>query len=390
MAYDARIILGGQGPDVMGAIASGDEAAARTNALRQSQALSELYKTKGGDIMAGDQNALRALAGIDPNAAMSVQGAQLGMDATRQNMSIQNEEMQMKREAIKQAAAQHAATLSAEQRAAEAANIERGIKAASTATTPEQWDAIATQFGANDLVGQFEMRDALLAQYADIADVLKGGGSDVPAGVQTLEWRAQQAGLVPGTPEYQKFMLEGDAPKQSGMVVYGPDGNPILTTGGAQPKPFTEAQGKDVGFATRAEGANAELETGATALTNLGETAANAIPFGLGKFAQSDKYKLATGAGQEFLTAFLRKDSGAAITPDETAMYGEMFLPRPGDGDAVIAQKAERRKRAIAAIKAGMSPDQIAAQERALGATGGAATPAPEMTDEDLLRKYGG
>ena len=34
-------------------------------------------------------------------------------------------------------------------------------------------------------------------------------GSNVPAGVQELQWRAEQAGLVPGTPEYQSFIING-------------------------------------------------------------------------------------------------------------------------------------------------------------------------------------
>ena len=36
-----------------------------------------------------------------------------------------------------------------------------------------------------------------------------GGGSEDPAEIRTLKYRAEAAGLTPGTPEYQKFMLTG-------------------------------------------------------------------------------------------------------------------------------------------------------------------------------------
>ncbi|WP_304190201.1 hypothetical protein, partial [Lentibacter algarum] len=36
-----------------------------------------------------------------------------------------------------------------------------------------------------------------------------GGGSEDPAEIRTLKYRAEAAGLTPGTPEFQKFMLTG-------------------------------------------------------------------------------------------------------------------------------------------------------------------------------------
>jgi hypothetical protein len=38
-----------------------------------------------------------------------------------------------------------------------------------------------------------------------------GGGGDLPAEVQELQFRAKEANLVPGTPEYQNFMRTGGA-----------------------------------------------------------------------------------------------------------------------------------------------------------------------------------
>lgn len=146
-------------------------------------------------------------------------------------------------------------------------------------------------------------------------------------------------------------------------------------------RPFTEGQSKDVVFSTRARGALETLDPIAGALSNRAERAAENVPFGFGREWQSDQYQVAKNAGDEFLQAILRKDTGAAITPQEQALYGTTYLPQPGDSEAVLAQKQQARQRAVAAIEAGMSPSQMIAQERGLAASSAAsdavAPPAP-------------
>jgi hypothetical protein len=159
-------------------------------------------------------------------------------------------------------------------------------------------------------------------------------------------------------------------------VIYGPDGTPIVTRGPAgSTRPFTEAQSKDVVFATRAQGALDVLDPVANKLTERLDIAAGYVPFGLGKGLQDADYQVARQAADEFLQAILRKDTGAAITEQEQVLYGVTYLPQPGDGPDVLQAKAGARKRAIAAIEAGMSASQIIAQERALG-SGDAPPPA--------------
>jgi hypothetical protein len=126
-------------------------------------------------------------------------------------------------------------------------------------------------------------------------------------------------------------------------------------------KPLNEVQSKNVIFATRAEGALPGLEAAAGALTNRVDQAAGAVPLGLGRDYQNPQYQVAEQAGREFLTAILRKDSGAAITRDEEAIYGDTYLPRPGDSPEVLDQKAQTRKRAIEALRRGMTPAEILA-----------------------------
>jgi hypothetical protein len=151
----------------------------------------------------------------------------------------------------------------------------------------------------------------------------------------------------------------------------------VQGAGAAAAKPFTEGQSKDVVFVTRAKGALQVLEPVANTLTSLPSQVSSMDPTGIiRRRVQSPEFQVAQNAGNEFLQAILRKDTGAAITSDEQALYGETYLPRPGDGPEVLAAKQAARQRAVAAIEAGMSPAQMIAQEKALSGSQPATPPA--------------
>jgi hypothetical protein len=211
--------------------------------------------------------------------------------------------------------------------------------------------------------------------------------------IADLKARAAAAGIQEGTPEYQQFMLN-NGKTETGMVIEsdGQGGFRMVQGAGAAAagaKPFTEGQSKDIVYATRAEGALASLDPIANALTSRGEVAADWLPMGLGGGMQTDEYQVAKTAGDEFLQAILRKDTGAAITTQEQALYGATYLPRPGDSPARLQYKQEARKRAVEALKGGMSPAQIIAQEKALEKAGGAVSPPsqPIVTDDGYTIK---
>lgn len=205
--------------------------------------------------------------------------------------------------------------------------------------------------------------------------------------IADLKARAMAAGLKEGTPEYQQFMLNNGKTPEGMVIESDGQGGFRMVQGagaaGAAAKPFTEAQGKDVVFATRAKGALETLDPIAGALASRGEVAADWLPMGLGGGLQSDEYQVAKTAGDEFLQAILRKDTGAAITPAEQALYGETYLPRPGDSEARLQYKAEARQRAVAALEAGMSPAQIVAQEKALAKGSGSVVQPESATNAD-------
>lgn len=181
----------------------------------------------------------------------------------------------------------------------------------------------------------------------------------------------------------------------SGMSVeIGPDGQARVLQGpgvSASARPLNEGQSKNVIYATRAEGALAELEPNADAMTGLKDSMAEKGPLGLGRYLQSEDFQMANQAGLEFLAAILRKDTGAAVTPSETQIYGDVYLPRPGDTPGVLAQKKASRARAVEALRRGMTPAEILALEKPMegaGApppseppnSGATAAPAPATT----------
>ncbi|MCA1366659.1 hypothetical protein I6F15_04465 [Bradyrhizobium sp. BRP14] len=141
---------------------------------------------------------------------------------------------------------------------------------------------------------------------------------------------------------------------KTGQVIFSQGGK------GGMAKPLTEQQSKDLVFATRAKGALKNLDPIDEELTSFTGHLAELDPTGIARSkGQSPDFQKALQAGLEFLQAILRKDTGAAITPQEEKEYGLVYLPRPGDGPDVIAQKRASRRRAIIALEAGMSPEQI-------------------------------
>lgn len=222
-----------------------------------------------------------------------------------------------------------------------------------------------------------EMDGRLVAVYPDMTvRELYGSApaADPQSAIAKLE-ADRRAGLI--TEDQYQTGLQAIAP--AGMVLETtPSGGVRLVqgSGAAASTRFTEGEGKDVVYATRARGALEVLEPVAETLTSLPSKIAGYDPTGILRGAvQSPDYQVARNAGDEFLQAILRKDTGAAITADEQALYGATYLPQPGDGPEVLAAKREARLRAVAAITAGMSPAQMIAQEKALGATGTATSP---------------
>lgn len=367
---------------------AGKEARRVADAAEQVNAMNAFLGQNGQAIFAGDQNALGQLAGMGPQGLqmalgmkgdLAAQERQAKMDAmamedrayNRDRAKIEDGRADQKWE---MELAEHKKGLTAEQAAAEAAQLENAAKMALTAQSPEQWDQLAQENGAPELVGQFENREAVAARFMSMAEVLKAQTpEEVKPNTEVAKLKADyDAGLI------DKATYEAElarrAPRGTSLSVDPATGAVTFQEGvgvsGAPSKPLTEAQSKDNVFATRAAGALEKLETVVDSLADRAGVIGEALDgwtLGLSReMLQSPEFQVAKNAGDEFLQAILRKDTGAAITAPEQELYGKTYLPQPGDGPEKLAAKKEARARALAAIQSGMSEQQLAAVTQAL------------------------
>jgi hypothetical protein len=160
--------------------------------------------------------------------------------------------------------------------------------------------------------------------------------------------------------------------------VMGQGGQPLMGGG----KPLTEAQGNSVAFGARAVEANriaTDLENQGVRNTGAIRTAVGGIagmtPFVGEQLEQgvrstfnvlpsvaggpSAEQQQTEQARRNFVSAVLRKESGAAIGVDEYKNEERKYFPQAGDTDVVIKQKQKARELAIEALKAQAGPSGV-------------------------------
>lgn len=166
------------------------------------------------------------------------------------------------------------------------------------------------------------------------------------------------------------------------------------TYGKAEEKP-NDAQTQAAGFGKRALASSAIVEglmqegydpSSASKLKNK-------VPV-LGNFMASSDDQSFDQAKRDFISAVLRKESGAAISDTEYANEDKKYFPQPGDNPQVMAQKAEARQRAIATLQAqaGKSWEKVGdvATGKRTGASGnwGEAVAAPQSKVDSKVADY--
>jgi hypothetical protein len=95
----------------------------------------------------------------------------------------------------------------------------------------------------------------------------------------------------------------------------------------------------------------------------------NLLPGALG--GPSAEQQQVDAARKNFITAVLRKESGAAISPSEFYTESQKYFPQPGDSDAVIKQKRHARDTAIKAMEIQAGPGKRQIEQIDTGNTGG-------------------
>lgn len=108
-------------------------------------------------------------------------------------------------------------------------------------------------------------------------------------------------------------------------------------------------------------------------------------------WTQDENTKLQAQAERNFVNANLRRESGAAISPEEFASAEQQYFPRAGDTPQVLAQKAANRKQAIENLRAAsagaMERIPLVPTEAPAGA--GGLSPEKKARLEFLKAKYG-
>lgn len=337
---DTRLPLMVQQPDFVNALARSSQAAAQTNAVQDQNALRQLFQTQGADIAAGNQNALNALAGLDPMAALGVQDA-------RQGMAARAEVMEQRRVAAKQQAAEYAATLDARQRAAEAAKIEAGI------TRGIGLYQAGDLNGLNELlmgVGEEPIQSldefpAVAAIYGDALDALKTvKGLNAPPKAADEYERYVREEEAAGRQPLDRIGFH-KAKQRSSSIEMGPDGTVRITEGGASGLPkTTEGEKSSAGYLNRMRAAEeilGEISEEGPAVRSIASLLVGGTNFeGL---VLSERQQKIMQAQRDWVRAKLRKESGAVIGADEMAEEVRTYFPLPGEGPEVVEQKRRAR-----------------------------------------------
>jgi len=208
-----------------------------------------------------------------------------------------------------------------------------------------------------------------------------GGAAPVAAPMAQTGMPGARVQAIPG----MTSVLDQQAPAAAPVA-----GTPLRGKGTA----LTESQGNATAFGMRMKEANSVLEplekagrtntglikgavSGAVGLVpfigdkleDASGSIFNALPQVLGGL--SPEQQQVAQARINFITALLRKESGAAIGASEFATAEKNYFPKPGDDAATIAQKQQARKTAIKAmeIQAGPGAKQMGGAGVISGAT---------------------
>jgi hypothetical protein len=126
-------------------------------------------------------------------------------------------------------------------------------------------------------------------------------------------------------------------------------GKPAIIPGVAPEKKQPNAeQANAAGFAGRMESADKVLSE-SSFVPSVASQLKSTLPFS-SQFISAEQQKVEQ-AKRNFITAQLRKESGASISSGEFNTADKMYFPQPGDSPQVVAQKAITRQQAIAAMK---------------------------------------
>jgi hypothetical protein len=203
---------------------------------------------------------------------------------------------------------------------------------------------------------------------------------DADAQIRVLQMEGQpldrealkRFGFRPGTVAYWKdgVPVVGQAPEATEKPVPGRDvplspevlaqqieKQKALGQNATETRAFTENETKAAGFAVRMDNANEKLSAltkGGFDPTTFGagvsSTVRDWVPF-FGNAIQGSSARRYHQLMNDWVSANLRKESGAVLGKDEIEDEGKKYFPMPFDDAAMVAQKAESRRLAEAGMR---------------------------------------
>lgn len=201
-----------------------------------------------------------------------------------------------------------------------------------------RFDMDKPQTDLGQLEADFKAGRISPADYAEYKKKIKTHGALVNIGYsqpfEVTDPQTNQKVLVQQDKKGNLRKVEGFAPKDT-------------------EKPLTEAQGNALGFGVRARDADkimSELEASGVDVATLLNKTVGSVPV-VGNYAKSPEVQQIEQAQRNFVTAVLRKESGAAISAGEFETEAKKYFPQPGDSEKTRQQKADARKRAIEVLQ---------------------------------------
>jgi hypothetical protein len=117
----------------------------------------------------------------------------------------------------------------------------------------------------------------------------------------------------------------------------------ISTISAITGKPLTEGERLSLGYANRMKEANQTINNIGSQFTGISSYVGGILP----NFAKTSDRQQFEQAQRNFINSVLRRESGAVISEEEFDNARQQYFPQPGDGDAVVQQKAQNRATAV-------------------------------------------
>ncbi|UOF80809.1 hypothetical protein [Caudoviricetes sp.] len=252
------------------------------------------------------------------------------------------------------------------------------------------------QYQRDPLTGQVKevaagAQKAKALKEVDLGNVVVMLDSDGREVMRFPKGRAPEGPVSMQTIETEKGVMTFN-PRTGALSPIMQDGKPVMGKGSGA---LTEGQGTAVAYGMRMSEADkilAPLENAGLKDTGkgralvsgivgsvplIGESLStgtnnifNALPTFLGGLNE-DQQKTVQ-ARVNFITAVLRKESGASISPTEFSTTEKVYFPAPGDSEAIVKQKQKARQTAINGMKiqAGPKAEKYFSQDQGVTSSG--------------------